>query len=98
MKITSDFLVVGSGIAGLSAAYLLQQQHDVTVFEALPELGGMLRYGIPEYRLPRGVIDREVAAVGRGVEAVGLGVGLQVLDRVGLGIEIQVDRHSLGRA
>jgi NADPH-dependent glutamate synthase beta subunit-like oxidoreductase len=35
--------------------------YDVTVFEALPEVGGMLRYGIPEYRLPRGVIDREAA-------------------------------------
>ena len=56
--------VVGSGPAGLGCAHdLALMGHDVTVFEALPELGGMLRYGIPEYRLPRGVIDREVAAI-----------------------------------
>ena len=46
--------VVGSGPAGLTAAYCLRLQgHEVTVFESLPEAGGMLRYGIPEYRLPR---------------------------------------------
>ena len=39
--------------------------YDVTVFEALPDVGGMLRYGIPEYRLPRGVIDREAAIIER---------------------------------
>ena len=56
--------VIGSGPAGLGCAHdLALMGFDVTVFEALPELGGMLRYGIPEYRLPRGVIDREVAAI-----------------------------------
>jgi NADPH-dependent glutamate synthase beta subunit-like oxidoreductase len=56
--------VIGSGPAGLGCAHdLALMGYDVTVFEALPELGGMLRYGIPEYRLPRGVIDREVAAI-----------------------------------
>jgi len=56
--------VVGSGPAGLGCAHdLALMGYDVTVFEALPELGGMLRYGIPEYRLPRGVIDREIAAI-----------------------------------
>ncbi len=56
--------VVGSGPAGLGCAHdLALMGFDVTVFEALPELGGMLRYGIPEYRLPRGVIDREIAAI-----------------------------------
>jgi NADPH-dependent glutamate synthase beta subunit-like oxidoreductase len=56
--------IIGSGPAGLGCAHdLALMGYDVTVFEALPELGGMLRYGIPEYRLPRGVIDREIAAI-----------------------------------
>ena len=51
--------VVGSGPAGLTAAYYLRLQgHDVTVLEALPEPGGMLRYGIPDYRLPRPRVSR----------------------------------------
>jgi NADPH-dependent glutamate synthase beta subunit-like oxidoreductase len=56
--------VIGSGPAGLACAHdLALFGHDVTVFEALPDTGGMLRYGIPEYRLPRGVIDREVSLI-----------------------------------
>jgi formate dehydrogenase beta subunit len=56
--------VIGSGPAGLGCAHdLALMGYEVTVFEALPALGGMLRYGIPEYRLPRGVIDREIAAI-----------------------------------
>lgn len=58
--------VVGSGPAGLGCAHdLALLGYDVTVFEALDLAGGMLRYGIPEYRLPRGVIDREVAVIQR---------------------------------
>ena len=58
--------VVGSGPAGLGCAHdLAIMGYDVTVFEALPDVGGMLRYGIPEYRLPRGVIDREAAIIER---------------------------------
>jgi len=62
--------VVGSGPAGLGCAHdLALLGYHVTVFEALADTGGMLRYGIPEYRLPRGVIDREVALIERlGVE------------------------------
>lgn len=53
--------VVGGGPAGLSAAFFLRQHgHDATVFDAMPAMGGMLRYGIPEYRLPQSVIDREL--------------------------------------
>ena len=56
--------VVGSGPCGLTAAYYLALKgHRVTVFEALPEAGGMLRYGIPAYRLPGNVLDQEIAAV-----------------------------------
>jgi len=56
--------IVGSGPAGLSAAYFLALAgHAVTVFEALPEPGGMLRYGIPQYRLPKTVLDAEIASI-----------------------------------
>ncbi|MFC1909711.1 FAD-dependent oxidoreductase [Chloroflexota bacterium] len=53
--------VIGSGPAGLSAAYyLVGMGYPVTVFEAMPKMGGMLRYGIPEYRLPRKVLDTQI--------------------------------------
>ncbi len=62
--------VVGSGPAGLSAAYhLAGLGYPVTIFEALPEPGGMLMYGIPEYRLPKAVLRREIGYVKqRGVQ------------------------------
>ncbi len=54
--------VVGAGPAGLQVAYdLIRKGHAVTVYEALPVLGGMLSVGIPSYRLPREVVDKEVA-------------------------------------
>ncbi|MEA3408818.1 MAG: 2Fe-2S iron-sulfur cluster-binding protein, partial [Candidatus Eisenbacteria bacterium] len=61
---------VGAGPASLTLAYYLRQKgHDVTVFEALPAPGGMLRYGIPEYRLPKSTLDAEVGLItGLGAE------------------------------
>jgi len=65
-------LVVGSGPGGLSAAYHLRRRgHAVTVMEAAPKPGGMMRYGIPEYRLPRPVVQAEIERiVATGVELV----------------------------
>ncbi len=62
--------IIGSGCAGMSAAAdLVREGHHVTVFEALHALGGVLRYGIPSFRLPREVLDREVEFLGKlGVE------------------------------
>jgi heterodisulfide reductase subunit A-like polyferredoxin len=61
--------VVGSGPAGLSAAYFLARRgHGVTVFEAGPEAGGMLRHGIPPFRLPKELVDRDI----RNVTALGV--------------------------
>ncbi|MGZ5441054.1 MAG: FAD-dependent oxidoreductase [Thermoanaerobaculia bacterium] len=64
--------IVGSGPAGLTAAYDLRLEgYGVTVFEAAPEPGGMLRYGIADYRLPREVLDREIdVLVHSGVDIV----------------------------
>jgi NADPH-dependent glutamate synthase beta subunit-like oxidoreductase/NAD-dependent dihydropyrimidine dehydrogenase PreA subunit len=58
--------IVGAGPSGLSCAYhLALQGYQATIFEAAPEAGGWLRYGIPEYRLPREVLQREVEYIQR---------------------------------
>ena len=65
-------LVIGAGPSGLSAAYHLRRMgHAVTVREAGPMTGGMMRFGIPKYRLPRDVLDGEIARIAAmGVEFV----------------------------
>lgn len=56
--------IVGSGCAGITAASDLRKAgHDVTIFEALHKFGGVLRYGIPPFRLPRKVLDREIESL-----------------------------------
>jgi NADPH-dependent glutamate synthase beta subunit-like oxidoreductase/coenzyme F420-reducing hydrogenase delta subunit len=73
--------IVGSGPAGLSAAQdLALLGHAVTIFEALPALGGMLRVGVPAYRLPKNVLDEEIDAILElGVEAkTGIRIGEDV--------------------
>lgn len=57
-------LVVGAGPAGLSAAYHLRRfGHEVTIYDSAPVGGGMMHYGIPEYRLPREILDAEVKRI-----------------------------------
>ena len=57
-------LVVGSGPSGLSAAYQLARLgHKVTIYEAGPSAGGMMRFGIPKYRLPRNILNAEIARI-----------------------------------
>jgi len=73
--------VIGAGPAGLSCAYhLAREGYKVTIYEAFPKPGGMLRYGIPSYRLPREVIDGEVQRIlDLGVELkTGVAVGKDV--------------------
>ena len=56
--------IIGGGPAGLTAAFKLAQWgHSVTVYDQMPEMGGMLRYGIPEYRLPKAVLKAETDAI-----------------------------------
>ncbi len=56
--------VIGGGPAGLTCAYFLRRLgHQVHIFEAMPKLGGMLRYGIPQYRLPKEVLDWEIEGI-----------------------------------
>lgn len=56
--------IVGSGPAGLTAAYyLVRLGHAATVFEALPEAGGMMRFGIPDYRLPKDILRAEIKEI-----------------------------------
>lgn len=63
-KTDKKVAIIGSGPAGLSAAYYLSiLGHSATIFESLPEAGGMLRVGIPDYRLPREILDREIKLI-----------------------------------
>ncbi len=70
--------VVGGGPAGLSAAnYLRRMGHAVEIFEALPELGGMARYGIPRFRMPWDLMDKEIGAI------IGMGVKVHFNQKLG---------------
>ena len=77
--------VIGSGPAGMAAAfYLLLSGHDVTVFERDPAPGGMLRYGIPQYRLPKvEVLEAEYESVTR--------LGGKIVCNAGLGVDFTLD-------
>ncbi len=76
--------VVGGGPAGLSCAYFLRRLgHDVTILDAVPKLGGMIRYGIPEYRLPKEVLAWEIQGI--------LDLGIEHKPNVMLGRDFDVE-------
>ncbi len=77
--------VIGAGPAGLSCAYhLARRGYSVTIFEAFPHPGGMLRYGIPEYRLPRDVLDAEIKKI--------LDLGVELHTGTAVGRDIPYDQ------
>jgi len=76
--------IIGGGPAGLTCAYYLARLgHSPTIFEAMPKLGGMLRYGIPEYRLPKATLDWEIDGI--------LDMGVEVKTGVTMGKDITLD-------
>ncbi|MGN1203102.1 MAG: FAD-dependent oxidoreductase [Eubacterium sp.] len=76
--------VVGGGPAGLSAAFYLRiLGHEVTVFDMMDKMGGMLRYGIPQYRLPKEVLDSEIAVIEK--------TGVRLVNNVKFGKDITLD-------
>jgi glutamate synthase (NADPH/NADH) small chain len=84
--VESDFkiAVIGAGPGGLSAAYYLRQQgHAVTVFEEHENAGGMLRYGVPSYRLPDADLDKDIEHI------VSIGVDIKYNTRVGKDIKFE---------
>jgi len=77
--------IIGGGPAGLSCAYFLARLgHSATIFEAMPKLGGMLRYGIPEYRLPKAVLDWEIEGI--------LNLGVEHRTNVRFGVNFNLDQ------
>lgn len=76
--------IIGGGPAGLTAAFKLREYgHAVTIFDQQPKMGGMLRYGIPQYRLPKEVLDEEIAIIEE--------AGVLMKNNVKLGKDIQFD-------
>lgn len=83
-KTGKSIAIIGGGPMGLSAAYFLRQKgHEVTIFDAMPKLGGMMRYGIPEYRLPKEVLDAEIEII----EAM----GVDIVTSTKIGVDIPLD-------
>lgn len=75
---------IGGGPGGISAAYYLAiKGHGVTVFDMMPKMGGMLRYGIPQYRLPKEVLDKELALVEK--------LGVEFRNNIKIGRDISLD-------
>ena len=75
--------VIGGGPGGLTAAYYLTVEgYDVVIYEAMPEAGGMLRYGIPQYRLPKDVLNKEISVI--------KDMGVKILTNVKVGKDISL--------
>ncbi len=100
-KRSEKIAIIGSGPGGISCAYQLARKgYQVTIFEAFPKAGGMLRYGIPDYRLPQAILDAEINRVlEMGVElklnaAVGHDITLDDLKKEYNGIFVAIGAHT----
>ncbi|MCR4615948.1 MAG: FAD-dependent oxidoreductase [Clostridiales bacterium] len=77
--------IIGGGPGGLSAAYFLRRKgHSVKVYDKMPQMGGMLRYGIPQYRLPKNILDKEVALIEN--------MGVELINNVRIGESISFEQ------
>ncbi len=76
--------IIGGGPAGLTAAYFLAVKgHKVKIYDAMPKMGGMLRYGIPQYRLPKEVLDAEIGSIEE--------LGVEMKNNIKIGNDITLD-------
>ncbi|MBK5261598.1 MAG: FAD-dependent oxidoreductase, partial [Peptostreptococcaceae bacterium] len=77
--------IIGGGPMGISAAFFLARKgYHITIYEEMPKLGGMLRYGIPEYRLPNEIIDQEVEMIEH--------LGVKIITSTKIGIDIPFEK------
>jgi formate dehydrogenase major subunit len=76
--------VIGGGPGGLSCAYFLRTYgHEVDIYDQMPQMGGMLRYGIPEYRLPSHVIDKEIEIIEK--------MGVKMINNIKIGRDLDLN-------
>ncbi|MCC5909191.1 MAG: molybdopterin-dependent oxidoreductase [Clostridiaceae bacterium] len=74
--------IIGGGPGGLTAAYYLAQEgHKVVIYEAMPQMGGMLRYGIPQYRLPKEILNKEIGIIEK--------MGVKMLTNMKVGQDVE---------
>lgn len=84
MKLQKNAAIVGGGPSGLSAAYhLMKKGFDVTIFDRNEELGGMLRYGVPEYRAPKDIVAAEIARI------IDMGIKVETGKKLGRDITVE---------
>ncbi len=76
--------IIGGGPAGLTAAYFLRiKGYNVKIYDKMPKMGGMLRYGIPQYRLPKELLDKEISLIEK--------LGVEMINNKTLGVDFTVE-------
>ncbi len=84
-KTGKKIAIIGGGPGGLTAAYFLRLKgHTVKIYDMMPQMGGMLRYGIPEYRLPKTVLDQEIEII--------KDLGIELVNNFKIGTDTTLDQ------